>query len=178
MNIMDIYLQRHQLTRYDVSQRSDISQQTLYSANKKEVTTYSSKVLMALGKATGDSPGEVLDTLLMIEKEGALYQVFSLEELQLAVNSKTPKFLVVGPFLETIRDYKKSQLSEEERLGFELGGAGVGGVLEGMINYLWIILDKEPDKKSLRLKDKVIKLYDMRLLNKQTAELSLKSLRY
>lgn len=178
MNLIDIYLQRHQITRYDVSQRSGISQQTLYSANKKDAKSYSGKVLIALGQATGDTAGEVLDALLTIEREGALLQVFTFAELKEAVDSQSPRFLVVGPFLETVKAYKKSQLSEADRLGFDLGSAGSGGLFEFLINQLWIILDKNPDKASLRLQDKVVKLYDIKLINKQTAELSLRSLNY
>lgn len=138
LNLMDIYLWRYQLTRYDVFQRSGISQKTLYSANKKGATSYSGKVLISLGQATADTAREVLDVLLRIEREGVLLRVLTFEELKQAVDEHCPRFLVVVPFLEAIKAYKKSQINEEARLGFDLGTGGTGGgriLTQSVVDY-------------------------------------------
>ena len=84
---MDVFLQKFGLTRYDVSKRTGISQQTLSSANKKDPGSYSVKILSALSDATGISPGEVLDQLLRIQKEEERFVVRNWDELKIAVDN-------------------------------------------------------------------------------------------
>lgn len=177
MNVMDIFLQKFGMTRYDVSQRTGISQQTLSSANKKDPEGYSGKILMALSQATGISPGEVLDALLAIKTNQELYFVRNWEEMKIAVDSLHPIFQVKGEFAAIIREVKSGQLSDTERLGTELGSHGGSVVLEVLFQWVYNQI-KGLNTEEEKIKDKVGRLYDISLKDETTAVLSLKSLKY
>lgn len=174
---MDVFLQKFGLTRYDVSKRTGISQQTLSSANKKDPGSYSVKILSALSDATGISPGEVLDQLLRIQKEEERFVVRNWDELKIAVDAMKERFLVEGEFTEVMKDVKSGQLSDTARLGTELGTGGGVGIIEALYYFVHRQLSGG-NKEEEKLKDRLTSLYHIILLDEHTVELKLKSLSY
>lgn len=177
MQYMDIFLQKFGLTRYDVSQRTGISQQTLSSANKKDPEGYSGKILNALSAATGISPGEVLDSLIRIKKGNDLYVVRNWDELKLAVDSLKPEFHVLGEFTKIMKEVKSGQLSDTARMGTELGSGGTSGLIESLYYFVHRQLSGG-NMDEEKMKDKVSKLYYIILIDENTVALRLKSLSY
>lgn len=177
MNYMDIFLQKFGLTRYDVSQKTGISQQTLSSANKKDPQSYSGKVLMALSEATGISPGEVLDSILRIQRSHDYYLVRSWDEMKIALESQQSVFYVQGEFTEIMRQIKDGQLSDTAMMGTELGSAGTAGIIAGIVYWVYRQL-KGGNKDEEKIKDKISKLYNIVLIDEKTVMLKLKSLNY
>lgn len=178
MNLMDILLKKRQLTRYDVAKQSGISQQTLYSANKKAAESYSGKVLIALSQVMTESPGEVLDELIAIEKSREIYRAVNFQELKIAMESKTPRFIATGEVYQAILAISKTQLSETERLGFDLGSNGTGRIFESLLNKFWDFQDKSLTAETAKIKRQLIATYDFKRLSQNEIEVSLKSLTY
>jgi len=177
MQYMDIFLQKFGLTRYDVSKRTGISQQTLSIANKKNPESYSGKILIALSEATGISPGEVFDALVRIKKGNEYFVVRNWEELKLALDTLKPEFHVMGEFTEIMREVKSGQLSDVARMGTELGSGGSSGLIEELYYFVHRQLSGG-NKEEEKIKDKVSKLYHIILLDDHTVVLRLKSLSY
>jgi len=175
--VMDVFLQKFGLTRYDVHKRTGISQQTLSSANKKDPEAYSVKVLTALSHATGVSPGAVLDTLLALKDEEALFLVRNWEELTLAVKERKPMFLVEGEFTEVLKEVKRSQLSDTARLGTELGSGGSVGIIEALYYFLYNHFGGKDPKKE-KVKDNISSAYHIILMDEHRVKLKLRSLDY
>lgn len=69
MNVIQNYLDKHNVTRYKVSKLSGISQMTLKHAvdSKNSVDGISGKVLKAIAIALDKTPGQVLDELIDLE---------------------------------------------------------------------------------------------------------------
>lgn len=69
MNVIQNYLDKHNVTRYKVSKLSGISQMTLKHAvdSKNSVDGISGKVLKAIAIALDKTPGQVLDELIELE---------------------------------------------------------------------------------------------------------------
>lgn len=142
MNILDIYLQRNGVKRYDVYKKTGVSQQTLASAGKKSIDHYSTKILKAVAETLDKTPGTVLDELFQLEKENPIFVAHNAEELLLAFKNKEEQIIIKDEFCKTVRNFAKNQLSETETLGLELGGAGVLTILSTAILAL---LDKFSD---------------------------------
>ena len=75
MKLIDVYLGRHGKKRYDVFKETGLSQQTLASANGKPAAALTGRILQAIGRTVGETPGRVLDEMLMIEQEGLVMTV-------------------------------------------------------------------------------------------------------
>jgi transcriptional regulator with XRE-family HTH domain len=174
---MDIFLQKFGLTRYDVFKRTGISQQTLSSANKKDPSSYSVKILTALSEATGISPGEVLDQLIGICSRKEYFVVRDWEELKIAVDARKERFIVEGEFTEVMKEVKRGQLSDTARLGTELGSGGSVGIIESLYYFVHRQLSGG-NKEEEKLKDQLTTLYHIILLDEHRVELKLKSLSY
>ncbi len=177
MNYIDIFLQKFGLTRYDVSQKTGISQQTLSSANKKDPQSYSGKILMALSEATGISPGDVLDAILRIQRSNDYYLVRNWDELVIALESRQTYFYVQGEFTEIMRQIKDGQLSDTATMGTELGSRGTSGLMVEIVNWVYRQL-KGGNKDEEKIKDKISKVYNIVLIDEKTVMLKLKSLNY
>lgn len=69
MNVIQSYLDKHNVTRYKVSKISGISQMTLKHAvdSRNGIDGISGKVLKAIAIALDKTPGQVLDELIAFE---------------------------------------------------------------------------------------------------------------
>lgn len=129
MNYLDLYLQRNNCKRYDVYKTTGISQQLLSTHKNKKVEKYSNKVIIALANTLGKTPGAVLDELIELEKSNPAFEVYNPDELLLALDNKYEKIMIKGAYCDKIYSLMKSQLSDTESLGFELGSSGTATVL-------------------------------------------------
>ena len=150
MSLLDIYLQKNGKKRYDVFKETGMSQQMLSSVNKKNVSSYSVKTIQAIAKTVNKSVGIVLDELLKLETENAIFEVFNTEDLLLALNNKEPYIAIKGEYKTEMEELAKSQLSETETLGLELGSAGLVNILaEGIYQLANLISNKDDEKKKI-----------------------------
>ena len=69
MNVMDIFLKKHDTTRYHLSKLSGILENTLSAQAKKPLSGIPISTLRALGMLVGLESWEVLEELEQIEKE-------------------------------------------------------------------------------------------------------------
>ncbi|WP_040203401.1 helix-turn-helix domain-containing protein [Neobacillus jeddahensis] len=150
MSLLDIYLQKNGKKRYDVFKETGISQQMLASVNNKSVSSYSVRTIQAIAKTLEKSEGTVLDELLRLETENAYFEVYNAEDLLVALKNKEPYIIIKGEYNKEIAELAKSQLSETETLGLELGSAGLVSVLAEVILHLAdLFSSKDIDKKKI-----------------------------
>ena len=62
--MIDNFLKKYNLTRYQVAKISGVPESTLVSANDSYINSLSVRVIQALSMATGKTPGAVLDELI------------------------------------------------------------------------------------------------------------------
>ncbi|WP_045521202.1 hypothetical protein [Neobacillus niacini] len=176
MSLLDIYLQKNGKKRYDVFKETGISQQMLSIVNKKSVSSYSVKTIQAIANTVEKSEGTVLDELLQLENENAYFEVFNAEDLLLAFKNKEPYILIKGEYKKEMEELAKSQLSDTETLGLELGSAGLVTVLgEVIIQLVDLFSSKDDDKKKI---ESQIRKYKFKKLNENEILLYLRQLDY
>ncbi|MCM3006352.1 helix-turn-helix transcriptional regulator [Priestia koreensis] len=163
MSILDVYLQRHNKKRYDVFKTTGLSQQTLSSMSKKEVGTYSIRTIQSIAKTVGKSEGEVVDGLLQLEKENAFFEVFTTTDLLLAFENEESYILIKKAYVKEMKVHAESQLTPSERLGFELGSAGIVTIVANGIYKLANLFSKQSSEQKViesKLRRYVIKQYN------------------
>ncbi|WP_042351320.1 helix-turn-helix domain-containing protein [Bacillus massiliigorillae] len=176
MNYLDLYLQKHNCKRYDVHKKTGVSQQLLSTHTNKKIEKYSNKVIIAIADTLGKTPGDVLNELLMLEKEKPIYEAYNPDELMVGLHAKYDQILIRGAYYKEVRKIMDSHLSENERLGVELGGAGAITLLIYAIDVVRDLfsnadkLDKEIDKK--------LNLYKVEKISDDSILLRLKQLDY
>lgn len=71
MNVLQKYLDLNKITRYQISKKTGIAQTTLAGAvvPKKKLSGQSVKVISAVAKVLGKTPGTVLDELIELESK-------------------------------------------------------------------------------------------------------------
>lgn len=176
MSLLDIYLQRNGKKRYDVFKETGISQQMLSSVNKKSVSSYSVKTIQAIAKTVRKSEGMVLDELLQIEKEKPIFEVYNPEELLIAFDNKESFIVIKGDYKNKIEELAKSQLSETETLGLELGSAGAVTILaEGFYQLANLFSKKDDEQKKI---ESQFRKYKIKKINEKELLLSLRQLDY
>lgn len=176
MSLLDIYLQKNEKKRYDVYKKTGISQQMLSSVNKKNVSSYSVKTIQAIAKTVNKSEGTVLDELLRLENENAYFQVFNAEDLLLAFENKESYIVIKGEYKKEMEELAKSQLSETETLGLELGSAGMVTILaEAIYQLANLFSNKDVETKKI---ESQIRKYKFKKLNKNEILLYLRQLDY
>lgn len=176
MNYLDLYLQRNNMKRYDVYKKTGISQQLLSTHTNKGIEKYSNKVIMALAQSLGKTPGTVLDELLALEKENPAFEAYNPTELLTALEFKYDKIIIKGAYCKEIYKLMKSQLSETETMGFELGSAGVASVLAYAINAARDLFSNT-DKVTKEIERKVIS-YKLESASEEEVAIRLKQLDY
>lgn len=69
MNILKKYIDQNNITKYQISKLSGISQMTLShaTADTKQLSNQTVKVISAVAQALGKTPGQVLDDLINLE---------------------------------------------------------------------------------------------------------------
>jgi transcriptional regulator with XRE-family HTH domain len=176
MSLLDIYLQKNGKKRYDVFKETGISQQMLSSVNNKSVSSYSVKTLQAIAKTLGKSEGTVLDELLRLENENPYFEVFNAEDLLLAFKNKESYILIKGEYKREMEELAKSQLTDTETLGVELGSAGLATVLaEVILQLVDLFSSKDDDKKKI---ESQIRKYRFKKLNENEILLYLRQIDY
>lgn len=176
MNFLDLYLQRNNSKRYEVYKKTGVSQQLLATHTKKSVENYSNKVILALAEALGKTPGTVLDELLTLEKENPAFEAYNPEELLTALQFKYDKIIIKGAYCKEIYKLMKSQLSETESMGFELGSGGVATILAYAINAARDLFSNS-DKVSKEIERKIIS-YKLESASEEQVIIRLKQLDY
>lgn len=176
MSLLDIYLQKNEKKRYDVYKQTGLSQQMLSSVNKKSVSSYSVITIQAIAKTVKKNAGTVLDELLALEKENAYFEAFNAEDLLLAFNNKEPYILIKGEYKKEMDDLAKSQLSDTETLGLELGSAGLVTIWAELLIQLGNRFStKDHDKKRI---ENQIRKYKFKSLNEKETLLYLRLFDY
>jgi transcriptional regulator with XRE-family HTH domain len=176
MSLLDIFLQKNGKKRYDVFKETGISQQMLSSVNKKNVSSYSVKTIQAIARTVEKSEGMVLDELLQLEKENAIFEVYNAEDLLLAFDNKESYISIKGEYKNAIEKLAKSQLSETETLGLELGSAGTVGILaEGFYQLANLFSNKDDEQKKI---ESQIRKYKIKKTNENEYLLYLRQLDY
>lgn len=168
LGLLDIYLQKNGKKRYDIFKETGLSQQMLANVNKKTVGSYSVKTIQAIAKTVGKPEGTVLEELVNLEQEDAIFEVLNTEDLLLAFKNKEPQIVIKGEYKKKLDKFAEGQLSETETLGMELGSAGAVTVLaEVFYQIANLFSSKEADQKKIESqirKYKISKINDNELL--------------
>lgn len=176
MSILDIYLQKNGKKRYDVFKETGLSQQMLSTINKKSVATYSVKTIQAIAKTVGKSEGVVIEELLNLENENSYFEVYNTEDLILAFKNKESYILIKGDYKNELENSAKSQLSEKETLGLELGSAGTITILaEVFFQLINLFSNKDDTQKKI---ESQIRKYKYKKINENEILLYLRQLDY
>ncbi|MBD1381868.1 XRE family transcriptional regulator [Metabacillus arenae] len=176
MSLLDIYLQRNKKKRYDVFKETGLSQQMLASVNKKNVSSYSVKTIQAIAKTVNKSEGMVLDELLKLETENAIFEVFNTEDLLIALNNKEPYIAIKGEYKTQMEELAKTQLSDNETLGLELGSAGLVNILaEGIYQFANLFSTKDDEQKKI---ESQLRKYNIKKINESEFLFSLRQFDY
>lgn len=176
MSLLDVYLQKNEKKRYDVFKETGISQQMLSSVNKKNVSSYSVKTIQAIAKTVEKTEGMVLDELLRLEKENAYFEVYNADDLLLAFDNKESYIVIKGDYKKELEGLAKSQLSETETLGLELGSAGTISILaEAIYQLANLFSDKDNEQKKI---ESQIRRYKFKKINENEFLLYLRQIDY
>lgn len=99
-------------------------------------------------------------------------------KLKSALKEKRERIYVSGDLIQKLKEYKSEQLTNLDRLGFELGGRGVLNIPEYIFNLIADHFDKTETKEEQKIRRKIINLYNIKLREDHMVELSLKMLDY
>lgn len=176
MNYLDLYLQRNNYKRYDVFKKTGISQQLLSTHKNKKIEKYSSKVLIALAQTLEKTPGQVLDELISLEIKNPAFEAFNPQELLIGLKEKYDTIIISGAYYNEIYKLMKSNLTENETLGLELGSHGITTILAYAIIAVRDLFSNS-DKIDLDI-EKKLKLYKIKELTDNKLVLTLKQLDY
>lgn len=176
MSLLDIYLQKNGKKRYDVYKVSGLSQQMLASINKKKVESYSVKTIQAIAKTLGKSEGEVLEELIKLQKENPYFEVYSSEDLLIALENKESYILIKGEYQKELKKLLQATLTETETMGMELGSAGLVNILGEVFYKLFNLFDKtEETQKKI---ESQLRKYKYKKMNENEILLYLRQMDY
>lgn len=186
MKLIDVYLGRHGKKRYDVFKETGLSQQTLASANGKPAAALTGRILQAIGRTVGETPGRVLDEMLMIEREGFVMTVTTKEELLEALKKSADRIGVQGALRAEVMQLGR-RMYQAEYSGLTPGSVlliGVGTpLLEKLCNAILSLFrgDTEEEKANLKIADR-LRYYNLHITEgedgHQNMELVSKQLEY
>ena len=94
-----------------------------------KVIEYPESLIKKLAKELGKSESTVWVELLKIEHANAITEVADLDEFVEAVKNRQVYIYIPEPFRSEQSKLVNSVLTEEDRLGFELGSRGTGNIL-------------------------------------------------
>lgn len=176
MNFLDLYLQRHHRKRYDVYKKTGVSQQLLSTHLNKSIEKYSSKVIIAIAETLDKTPGDVLNELLLLEKEIPIYEAYNPNDLLVGLKSKYDQIIIQGAYFKEVKKLMNTQLSDTELLGVELGSAGVLSILIYAIeSVMGLFSNSEKIQKEIERK---LQLYKIIKISDDSIILGLKQLDY
>lgn len=105
-----------------------------------------------------------------------MFEVHNSTDLLTAFDNKEEEFVIKGDYCKDIREYAKSQLSETELLGIELGGAGIPSLFGYLIEAVMDLFSHE-SKEKLKI-EKKLRLYKIESIDKTAIKLRLRQLDY
>lgn len=123
-----------------------------------KVIEYPESLIKKLAKELGKSESTVWVELLKIENANAITEVADLDEFVEAVKNRQAYIYIPEPFRSEQSKLVNSVLTEEDRLGFELGSRGTGNILEEVIYQVVLLFDKESSEFK-RMKSNLRKYY-------------------
>lgn len=183
MKLIDTYLSRHGKKRYDVYKQTGLSQQTLASANGKPAEALTGRILQAVARTVGETPGKVLDEMLMMEREGCVIKATTKEELLDALRRSADRIEVCGGLRADVVKLGR-RMYQADYSGLTPGSVLMTGVgtplLEKLCNVILALFrnETEEEKANLKIADR-LRYYnlhitegedghqDMRLVSKQ-----------
>lgn len=122
------------------------------------VIAYPELLIKKLAKEFNKSESTVWVELLQLEDANKIKEVKEFDEFIVAVENRQPFIYIPEPFRSEQSKLVNSVLTEEDRLGFELGSRGTGNILEEVIYRVGMLFDKEsPEFK--RMKNQLRKYY-------------------
>lgn len=122
------------------------------------VIAYPESLIEKLAKELGKSESTVWVELLKLENANEITEVVDLDDFVAAVEKQQAFIYIPEPFRSEQSKLVNSVLTEEDRLGFELGSRGTGNILEEVIYQIGMLFGKEsPEFK--RMKSKLRKYY-------------------
>lgn len=122
------------------------------------VISYPESLIEKLAKELGKSESQVWVELLKLENENGITEISDFDQFVAAVEDRQPFIYIPEPFRSEQSKLVNSVLTEEDRLGFELGSRGTGNILEEIIYRVGMLFDKEsPEFK--RMKSKLRQYY-------------------
>lgn len=105
-----------------------------------------------------------------------MFELHNSTDLLTAFDNKEEEFVIKGDYCKDIREYAKSQLSETELLGIELGGAGIPSLFGYLIEAVMDLFSHE-SKEKLKI-EKKLRLYKIESIDKTAIKLRLRQLDY
>lgn len=98
--------------------------------------------------------------------------------LKQALKEKRERIYISGDLIRKLKEYKSQQLTDLDRLGFELGSRGVLTIAEYVFNLIADHFDQTETKEEHKVRRKIINLYHIKIKKDDLVELSLKMLDY
>jgi len=98
-------------------------------------------------------------------------------ELLQEVKKQTDQIILTDELARFARELKKYQLTPHERLGSDLGSAGMTGLAENILNRVFQSYEGK-DEEETRINERIQILYNIQLVDAETVMLRLKQLDY
>lgn len=103
--------------------------------------------------------------------------VSNYKELKEFYEKRVPEFFIKGELFDEFYELSKSSLSEDSRIGYELGSRGIGTIFEYLIMVISRIINGEQSEED-RLKMNIRIVYYIVKKDEETMYLRIKSLDY
>lgn len=158
MGLIDIYLQQHGKAREDVLKQTELHKQSQLNADHLNVEEYNSKIIGAIASTVNKEVENVRQELQSLEAENASFEVLNESELLRAFQNKEPSILIKGTYAKEVKKAAETSLSEKDKLGFELGSAGVATVFAEGIYRIMNAFSKE-DKQKQKIEAQIRKYH-------------------
>ena len=175
-NILDIYLKQHKVSKDELLRAANLAPSSLKQTKNSRPEKWDAELIQSIAKLVMQAPQNVVNNLIRIADNDELFEVDTVEELKQLVHQKEDEFIVMPALRDLMREIKKSQLTESEEMGFQLGSQGSGGILSSGIHRLFNQLESNPEQENL--KQDISSLYQIESRSDATVKLRLKQLDY
>lgn len=122
------------------------------------VINYPDSLIRLISERVHRSESSVWYELLKLENKQAVTKISNTEDLIEAVEERQAYIYIPEPVRSKQQRLVNSVLTEEDRLGFELGSRGTGNILAEIIYQLGMLLNKE-SRDFKRIKSKLRHYY-------------------
>lgn len=150
MLLIDTYLQRHGLKRYDVHKQSGLSNQLLSQNRNKRANELSVKVIEAIAQTVYKTPGEVLNELLALQVEAPTFRCYDKQDLLLALENQELSIVIDESFFKEAKKLMDTQLSNDMK---EIKDISFRGSVALMFIFNLLLGSKDVDDKIIRKLD-------------------------